>query len=111
MSRFGKDGVSTSQKGDKYYLAVSSKGQIYGGAQINGAENITWLQSITNEVFKFAGNAKIVQIRSGSNGIKNLYIDVYDASGNKNSIGFLTDGENAIKFYTNDTVVWSLKVN
>nr|DAW56393.1 MAG TPA: tail-collar fiber protein [Caudoviricetes sp.] len=45
MSRFGLDGVSTSQKGDKYYLAVSSKGQIYGGAQINGAENITWKES------------------------------------------------------------------
>lgn len=45
MSRFGIDGVSTSQKGDKYYLAVSSTGQIYSGAQINGAENITWKES------------------------------------------------------------------
>lgn len=45
MSRFGLDGVSTSQGGDKYYLAVSSTGQIYSGAQVNGSENITWKES------------------------------------------------------------------
>lgn len=35
--------------GDVYYIAVNSKGRLYGGAQVNNATDITWKETATKD--------------------------------------------------------------
>ena len=35
--------------GDVYYIAVNSKGRLYGGAQVNNATDITWNETATKD--------------------------------------------------------------
>lgn len=58
----------------------------------------------------FRGNIKSVTFRSGSTGLKNIYIDFYQADNSRSTLAFLTDGENAIGFYNGDTNIWKLTV-
>lgn len=58
----------------------------------------------------FKGNIKSVTFRSGGTGLKNIYIDFYQADNSRSTLAFLTDGENAIGFYDGDTKIWKLTV-
>lgn len=55
----------------------------------------------------FRGNAKTFKVRSGTNGLKNIYLDIEDESGNSCSLAFLSDGENAVKLMLNNKVIWT----
>lgn len=58
----------------------------------------------------FKGNIKSVEFRSGGTGLKNIYIDFYQADNSRSTLAFLTDGENAIGFYYGSTNIWKLTV-
>lgn len=49
MSRFGLNGVPTSKKGDKYYIAVDANNKLRSGIQVNGADKITWKEIATKD--------------------------------------------------------------
>lgn len=59
---------------------------------------------------RFNGNIKNVAFRSGVNGLKNIYIDFFQADNSRSTLAFFTDGENAIGFYDGDTKIWKLTV-
>lgn len=59
---------------------------------------------------RFNGNIKNVAFRSGGNGLKNIYIDFFQADNSRSTLAFFTDGENAIGFYDGDTKIWKLTV-
>ena len=61
--------------------------------------------NVLNTKTIFAGSARSLHVRSGDNGIKNIYLDIHDADGNYASIAFLSDGEKAIKYSVNGTVM------
>ncbi len=78
--------------------------------------NLTLLQALNQLNSKtsktnFVGNVKKIGFRSGQNGIKNIYLDLYEEDNTKTSIAFFTDGENAIKFFINDKLIWKNTVN
>lgn len=58
----------------------------------------------------FKGNIKSVSFRSGGTGLKNIYIDFYQADNSRTTLAFLSDGENAIGFYDGSTNVWKFIV-
>ena len=64
-----------------------------------------------NNAICFNGNASSFRVRSGGTGVKNMYFDMLDPSGNSASIGFLSDGEKGIIFSINNTIVWKLPIN
>ena len=55
----------------------------------------------------FRGNAKTLKVRSGTDGLKNIYLDIGDESGNTCSLAFLSDGENTVKLILNGKTVWT----
>ena len=70
-----------------------------------------WAESATKDdltkSIDFRGNAKTLKVRSGTDGLKNIYLDIEDESGNSCSLVFLSDGENAVKLMLNNKVVWT----
>ena len=58
----------------------------------------------------FNGNISKFRVRSGSDGIKNIYLDFYDANENIASIAFISDSGKAISFVINGKELWSVKV-
>ena len=58
----------------------------------------------------FKGNIKRVSFRSGGNGLKNIYIDFFQADNSRSTLAFFSDGENAIGFYDGDTNIWKFTV-
>ena len=62
---------------------------------------------IPTQSIDFRGNAKTFKVRSGTNGLKNIYLDIEDESGNSCSLAFLSDGENAVKLMLNNKVIWT----
>ena len=58
---------------------------------------------------KFNGNISRITFRSGSNGISNMYLDLYTNDGERTTIGFYTDGTNGIQMLKDNTVIWSIK--
>lgn len=58
----------------------------------------------------FKGNIKSVSFRSGDTGLKNIYIDFYQADNSRSTLAFLSDGENAIGFYDGSTNIWKFTV-
>ena len=69
------------------------------------------IQNSKTSKTNFVGNVKKIGFRSGQNGIKNIYLDLYEEDNTKTSIAFFTDGENAIKFFINDKLIWKNTVN
>ena len=47
------------------------------------------------------------KVRSGTDGLKNIYLDIEDESGNTCSLAFLSDGENTVKLILNGKTVWT----
>lgn len=75
----------------------------------NLAEVFTVLNSNAKNT-SFKGNIKSVSFRSGGTGLKNIYIDFYQADNSRMTLAFLSDGENAIGFYDGSTNVWKFIV-
>lgn len=87
---------------------ASSK--IYTNTKYNNTW-VGWAESATKDdltkSIDFRGNAKTLKVRSGTDGLKNIYLDIEDESGNSCSLVFLSDGENAVKLMLNNKVVWT----
>lgn len=44
VSKFGTENIN-QKMGDKYYIAVTEKGTLFGGTQINNADSISWFEA------------------------------------------------------------------
>ena len=76
--------------------------------------NLTLLQALNQlnsntSRIKFNGNINRITFRSGTNGINNVYFDLYTNDGERTTIGFYTDGTNGMQMLKGDTVIWSMK--
>lgn len=58
----------------------------------------------------FDGSAHHFSVRSGNNGLKNIYLDIKDATGKYTSIAFLSDEEKAIAYIVNGEVIWRVDI-
>lgn len=81
---------------------------------VNSCDNGKWKgwdQYITKDdltkSIDFRGNAKTFKVRSGTDGLKNIYLDIEDGSGNTCSLAFCSDGENAVRLMLNGKAVWT----
>lgn len=77
--------------------------------------NITLIEALNKlnsnaQNISFKGNIKSVSFRSGGTGLKNIYIDFYQADNSRSTLAFLSDGENAIGFYDGNTNIWKFTV-
>ena len=128
--RFPGDGYTGADTPNSYYryssatIIVRSKGKIvtvllygistkaplavnsYDGGKWNGWDQYVTKDDLTKSI-DFRGNAKTFKVRSGTNGLKNIYLDIEDESGNSCSLAFLSDGENAVKLMLNNKVIWT----
>ena len=87
-----------SYSGKHFYCIDASKGW---------QESPYALKSDLTKSIDFRGNAKTFKVRSGTDGLKNIYLDIEDESGNFCSVAFISDGENAVKLMLNNKVVWT----
>lgn len=87
-----------SYSGKHFYCIDASKGW---------QESPYALKSDLTKSIDFRGNAKTFNVRSGTDGLKNIYLDIEDESGNSCSLAFISDGENAVKLMLNNKVVWT----
>lgn len=87
---------------------ASSK--IYTNTKYNNTW-VGWAESATKDdltkSIDFRGNAKTFKVRSGTDGLKNIYLDIEDGSGNTCSLAFCSDGENAVRLMLNGKAVWT----
>ena len=87
---------------------ASSK--IYTNTKYNNTW-VGWAESATKDdltkSIDFRGNAKTLKVRSGTDGLKNIYLDIEDESGNSCSLAFCSDGENAVRLMLNGKAVWT----
>lgn len=44
VSKYGTENINSQNMGDKYYIAVTERGKLFGGTQINNADSISWLE-------------------------------------------------------------------
>lgn len=90
---------------------ISTKAPLAVNSYENGSGWYGWDQYVTKDDLTksigFRGNAKTFKVRSGTDGLKNIYLDIEDESGNSCSLAFLSDGENAVKLMLNNKVVWT----
>lgn len=68
--------------------------------------NLATKDDLTKSI-DFRGNAKTFKVRSGTDGLKNIYLDIEDGSGNTCSLAFCSDGENAVRLMLNGKAVWT----
>ena len=87
---------------------ASSK--IYTNTKYNNTW-VGWAESATKDdltkSIDFRGNAKTFKVRSCTDGLKNIYLDIEDGSGNTCSLAFCSDGENAVRLMLNGKAVWT----
>lgn len=86
---------------------ASSK--IYTNTKYNNTW-VGWAESATKDdltkSIDFRGNAKTLKVRSGTDGLKNIYLDIEDER-NTCSLAFISDGESAVKLMLNGKTVWT----
>lgn len=95
---------------DAAISAVSQSGEIYSAFRSSGTWKNGKVSASKDDLTKsidFRGNAKTFKVRSGDNGLKNIYFDIADEAGNSCSLGFFSDKENSIKLILNNQVVWT----
>ena len=68
------------------------------------------LSSQNTKATIFAGSACGFRVRSGDNGLKNIYLDIHDATGNYASIAFLSDGTKGLAYFVNKEEIWRVKL-
>lgn len=95
---------------DGINIQATKDGKFYASGKFDGTWNSSVGLATKDDLTKsidFRGNAKTFKVRSGTNGLKNIYLDIGDESGNSCSLVFLSDGENAVKLMLNNKVVWT----
>lgn len=95
---------------DAAISAVSQSGEIYSAFRSSGTWKNGKVSASKDDLTKsidFRGNAKTFKVRSGDNGLKNIYFDIADEAGDSCSLGFFSDKENSIKLILNNQVVWT----
>ena len=65
---------------------------------------------LNTKTIAFDGSAHHFSVRSGENGLKNIYLDIKDATGKYTSIAFLSDEEKAIAYIVNGEVIWRVDI-
>lgn len=65
---------------------------------------------LNTKAIAFDGSAHHFSVRSGNNGLKNIYLDIKDATGKYTSIAFLSDEEKAIAYIVNGEVIWRVDI-
>ena len=100
---------------NRIQIALSDAGSIYVRTTNSTESFQSWItynkiQNSNAQNISFKGNIKSVSFRSGGTGLKNIYIDFYQADNSRSTLAFLSDGENAIGFYEGDTNIWKLTV-
>lgn len=73
--------------------------------------NVYVTKTDLNNTIRLIGNAANFKVRTGGNGIKNIYLDIVDSSGSMTSIGFISDTEKAIQFSIDNTIMWKLPIS
>lgn len=48
VSKFGTENIN-QKIGDKYYIAITEKGKLFGGTQINNADSISWFETASKD--------------------------------------------------------------
>lgn len=89
MSRLGLNGVPTSKKGDKYYIAVDANNKLRSGIQVNGADKITWKEVATKDDLNTCAQKEFTPgYGRWDTGIQNAYFKMKKHSGD-NFLPFL----------------------
>ena len=63
-----------------------------------------------NKKIYFDGNIQTFGVRSGENGLNNIYLDFLDKNGTHCYIGFMTEGIKCIVFYSGGKLIWKITV-
>lgn len=84
---------------------------VISNLQTSNKSVIGALNELNSNRPKNVGNITRVSFRSGQNGIKNIYIDFYDANNVKASLSFVTDGQKGIRFLINEETVWQINAS
>ena len=91
-------------------VVTYASSKIYTNTKYNNTW-VGWAESATKDdltkSIDFRGNAKTFKVRSGTDGLKNIYLDIEDGSGNTCSLAFCSDGENAVRLMLNGKAVWT----
>lgn len=74
------------------------------------AEFTTDCRRINTKATIFVGYPCKFRVRSGSSGLKNIYLDVYDSNENVTSIAFISDGDKALIYSVNREEIWRAKL-
>lgn len=117
LSKYGlektQDKVEFSAYSDDYKNSMifghTIDGNYYCKSRFDGTwdtVNLATKDDLTKSI-DFRGNAKMFKVRSGTDGLKNIYLDIEDESGNTCSLAFLSDGENTVKLILNGKTVWT----
>lgn len=129
MSRFGLNGVPTSKKGDKYYIAVDANNKLRSGIQVNGADKITWKEVATKDDLGSIATHSVALIKGTTSNTKggtvtlkypagytlnNCVVMAYNAEGVVN--GFenriqLTQNSAGVSVYTNHDALVSKSIS
>ena len=102
--------INTGTSTDGALFAIDSNGYSYTAYRTSGVWNKCFATATKDDLTKsidFRGNAKMFKVRSGTDGLKNIYLDIEDESGNTCSLAFLSDGENTVKLILNGKTVWT----
>ena len=95
------DGINIqATKDKKFYMSGKFDGTW------NSSVGLATKDDLTKSI-DFRGNAKMFKVRSGTDGLKNINLDIEDESGNTCSLAFLSDGENTVKLILNGKTVWT----
>ena len=63
-----------------------------------------------NKKIYFDGHVQTFGVRSGENGLNNVYLDFLDENGTHCYIGFMTEGTKGVVFYSGGKLVWKISV-
>lgn len=95
---------------DGINIQATKDGKFYASGKFDGTWNSSVGLATKDDLTKsidFRGNAKALKVRSGTDGLKNIYLDIEDESGNTCSLAFISDGESAVKLTLNGKTVWT----
>lgn len=84
---------------------------VISNLQTSNQTMIGAINELNSKASRFDGNIKKVGFRSGQRALNNIYLDFYDSNNSRTSLAFTTDGDNAIKFLTNDEEKWKIDSN
>lgn len=81
-----------------------------GKALMDAVNVLNTKMPIGNKKIYFDGNIQTFGVRSGENGLNNVYLDFLDENGTHCYIGFMTEGTKGVVFYSGGKLVWKITV-